>query len=179
MKPSVAVFTAANSYSRPRPDAGIPVLFKFTAEYSVLETGERLNFYVVVPCGRSVVSHDWDKINPALGLRNGWLPWYSGQVKVTSKHHLLLVGVPNGCAHAVPAERRINLPTSPLVPRVRYLPNPTLRAPGGQHKRVHARLARYKQGAWSCVGADLSCVRPATSKLRTIGLCALFGPSLS
>src|SRR4051812_46629235 len=29
-------------------------------------------------------------------------------------------------------------------------------------------------GAWSSVGADRSCVRPATRKLRTTGLCAHF-----
>src|SRR5882757_5934713 len=45
--------------------------------------------------------------------------------------------------------------------------------------RTIRRRPSDKQSAWSCVGADLSCVRPATSKLRTIGLCAHFGLSLS
>src|SRR5882757_9998280 len=36
-----------------------------------------------------------------------------------------------------------------------------------------------KQSAWSCVGADLSCVRPATSTLRMMGLCTHFELSLS
>src|SRR4051812_6986420 len=34
-----------------------------------------------------------------------------------------------------------------------------------------------RQGSWSCVGTDPSCVRPSAGKLRTIGLRTHFGPA--
>jgi len=41
--------------------------------------------------------------------------------------------------------------------------------PEQSHSRaIHSRaIVSTKKGSWSCVGADLSCVRPANSKLQT------------
>ena len=123
----VAIFLVnAGLMASKSPVAGIHQergrFYRFTARYTVITTGEELNFDVVVPCQRMVT--EWKSgertIDPAVYPNDSPYPFLFP--KVTRDHNAVLVGVPDACDHFNRDGTIRGIPED-LLPRVTWFEN--------------------------------------------------------